>query len=346
MSLQELKPRTQAILRLVIDRFVRDGQPVGSATLSRDMAALLGLELSPASVRNTLAELEEAGLLYAAHISGGRMPTEAGLSLFVNDLLEVQPLDDTAKTLLNQDADDAAGNTAQRLDRVGRTLSSLSACTGLVAAPKKDKPFRQMEFVRLSERAVLAVWVGVDGSVENRVIDMDAAPLPHDLKRASDYLNTHLHGRTLADAKKRIATDLNAQRAAIDTLTHDLVQRGLASFGGGADGVVIVRGQSNLLSDVREVAELDRLRRLFDTLEQHEIMLRLVEETATANGVRIFIGAQNPLFNHAGCSLIVAPYKDKHQNVIGAIGVIGPSRLNYGRIIPMVDYTAKILSGV
>ncbi len=345
MPLQDIKPRKSAILRLVTDRYLRSGEASGSQTLSRELAALLGMELSPATVRSAMADLEEAGLLYSPHTSAGRLPTEAGLRLFVDNLLEVQPLDRAHQSEIEKQLDIDPGNLPGMMERASRALSNLSKGAGLIAAPKKDKPFRRMEFVQLAQGKVLAVWVAEDGSVENRILEADPALTQSDLQRAAHYLNHHLFGRTLAEARTRITDEIAQNRADLDALTAALVEKGLA-LPTGDDGLVIVRGQANLLSDVREVAELDRLRRLFDTLEQRETVLKLVERTATASGVQIFIGAQNPLFDDSGCAMIIAPYKDKQQNVIGAIGVIGPTRLNYGRIIPMVDYTAKILSGV
>jgi heat-inducible transcriptional repressor len=344
MPLQEIKPRKSAILRLVTDRYLRSGQATGSQTLSRELAELLGLELSPATIRSAMADLEDAGLLYSAHTSAGRLPTEAGLRLFVNNLLEVQPLDHARRAEIEEQFDSAPPHLPEMMERAGRALSNLSQCAGLVAAPKKDKPFRRVEFVQISATQVLAVWVAEDGSVENRILEADPALTQSDLQRASNYLNHHLFGRTLSEARLSIQNEIAQNRADLDVLTAALVEKGLA-LSHESDGIVIVRGQSNLLSGVREAADLERLRRLFDRLEQHETVLKLVERTASAEGVQIFIGAGNPLFDDSGCAMIIAPYKDKQQNVIGAIGVIGPTRLNYGRIIPMVDYTAKILSG-
>jgi len=340
-----LDARAQAILRSLVDSYVSTGEAVGSRTLSRHLAGLLGMELSPATIRNAMAELEEAGLLYSAHTSAGRLPTDAGLRLFVNNLMEVQPLDEATRDRMEQQLDIEQQHLPAALERASLALSSLSQCAGLVATPKKDRPFRQVEFVSLATDRVLVVWVAEDGSIENRIIETDPRLQASDLQKAAEYLNRHLHGGTLSQARATILNDIALQRHQLDALTQSLVTQGLV-IPNDENGLLIVRGQAHLLNDVKEVGELERLRKLFDTLEQRETMLRLVEQANNADGVQIFIGAQNDLFNHSGCAMIVAPYKNKQQQVIGAIGVIGPSRLNYGRIIPMVDFTAKILSGV
>lgn len=345
MLLQDLNPRSQTILRLLVDSYVSTGQAVGSRTLSTQLAGMLGMELSSATIRNAMADLEDAGLLYSAHTSSGRLPTEAGLRLFVDSLMEVQPLDAATQAQMEQELGAGQHHLPGTLEKASMALSSLSQCAGLVTAPKKDRPFKQVEFVSLSARQILVVWVASDNSIENRIIDIDTPIMPGDLQKASDYLNRHLYGRTFAEARATIQKDIAEKRHVLDTLTQHLVEQGLA-IPTQESGLLIVSGKGHLLNDVKEVSELDRLRRLFDTLEQRNTMLNLLEQAGNADGVQIFIGAQSELFNHSGCAMIVAPYKNKQQQVIGAIGVIGPSRLNYGRIIPMVDYTARILSGV
>jgi heat-inducible transcriptional repressor len=344
MLLQDLNPRASAILRLIVDSYVASGDAVGSRTLSKDLARMLGMNLSPATIRSAMADLEEAGLLFSEHTSAGRLPTDAGLRLFVNSLMEVKKLDPAHKAEIEQQLDYKQNNLPEMLERASVALSSLSQCAGLVAAPKKDRPFKQVEFVALNPGRVLVVWVAEDGGVENRLLEVDPRLSPSELQKASNYLNHHLFGRTMDEARLAIMQEIQTNRTALDQLTKSLVEKGIA-IPTSNEGMVIVRGQAHLLNDVREVTELDRLRKLFETLEQRETLLRLVDQTATADGVQIFIGAQSELFNHSGCAMIVAPYKNKDQQVIGAIGVIGPARLNYGRIIPMVDFTAKILSG-
>lgn len=344
MLFQDLNPRSQTILRLVVDSYVRHGAAVGSSSLSGDLARMLGRELSPATIRNAMAEMEEAGILYSAHTSAGRLPTDAGLRLFVDHLLEVRTTDADIQAEMEQHLDIGHHSLPHALEKASTALSSLSQCAGLVAAPKKDRPFKQVEFVSLSSTQALVVWVAGDGSVENRLITVDPAIKPSDLQKAADYMNRHLYGKTLSQARSQIRDDIAHHRHALDSLTQNLVEQGLV-IPNEETGLVIVRGQAHLLNDIKEVAELERLRKLFATLEHHETLLNLVEETGRSDGVQIFIGAQSHLFDHSGCAMIVAPYKNTQQHVIGAIGVIGPARMNYGRIIPMVDFTAKLLSG-
>jgi heat-inducible transcriptional repressor len=345
MLSKDLNPRSRTILRLLVDSYVSTGQAVGSRTLSEQLAGILGLELSPATIRNAMAELEDAGLLYSPHTSAGRLPTEAGLRLFVNSLMEVRPIDTALQAEVQQQLDLDQPHLPGALEKASLALSSLSQCAGLVTAPKIDRPFKQVEFVSLSSTRILVVWEAIDGSVENRIIETQMPITANDMQRAGDFLNRHLHGKTLSEARITIQADILKRQHELDSLTTHLVEQGLI-IPGSEPGMLIVRGQAHLLNDVREIGELDRLRKLFTTLEQRETMLNLIEQTGRADGVQIFIGAESALFDHSGCAMIVAPYKNKQQQVIGAIGVIGPSRLNYGRIIPMVDYTAKILSGV
>lgn len=339
----DLSARDRQIMRLLVETYMRDGEAVGSKTLSHELARLVGLELSPATVRHVMADLEEAGLLYAPHISAGRLPTEAGLQLFVDQMLEVNALDPDHQAELEQYLDDPQPFMPQAMENLSLALSSLSQCAGLVTAPKQDRPFKQVEFVYLAAGKALVVWVSIDGHVENRLLDVDSNLTPSDLKAASNFLTHHLHGRTLSEAKKSIAHDIKAQRAALDRATEILVQQGLA-MPVSQERTLIVRGTSHLLNDVRAMEELERVKRLFTVLEQRETALNLMEATEKAGGVQIFIGAQNPLFNDTGCAMIIAPYHNAAKQLIGAIGVIGPTRMHYGRIIPMIDYTAKILS--
>lgn len=345
IDIRTLDTRSQAIMRLIVDSYVHNGEAIGSQTLSQNLARLIGMELSPATIRNTMADLETAGLLYSPHISAGRLPTDAGLRLFVNNMLETQPLDHDLQDQMQQQLGMDQHHLPQALERASFALSSLSRCAGLVVAPTKDKPFKQVEFVSIATGKVLVVWVADDGTVENRIVETDPHIQAADLQQASEYMNRHLHGKTLHQARTNILDDITHRRHEMNRLTETLVTQGLV-IPHDESGIFIVRGQGHLLHDVRHMTELERLRKLFDTLEQRETMLKLVEQTAAADGIQIFIGAESELFNHSGCAMIVAPYKNRQQHVIGAIGIIGPNRMNYGRIIPMVDYTAKLLSGV
>ena len=336
----DLNQRSRLILKTVVDAFMTTGEPVGS----RAIAERLGLNLSPATIRGVMAELEDQGLLHAPHISAGRIPTDAGLRFFVNGILEIGDLGGDEKANIATLCAAQGKNLADVLARATDTLAGLSDCASLVLAPKTDRPLRQIEFVNLSPGRVLVVLGTQDGLVENRVIE---APLNLDsstLTMAANYLNRRLTGRHLAEAQHEIAEDIRTRRAELDELTGKLVKAGLAVWSGLPEpSQLLIRGQAKLLDDVTALEDVERIRQLFDTLETQEAMARLLAATSQAEGVQIFIGADNTLFAHAGCSVIVAPYKNAQEQVIGALGIIGPVRMNYARIIPMVDFTAKIV---
>lgn len=338
--ISELNERSREIFRQIVDAYVATGEPIGSRTLSRR----LGQNLSPATIRNVMADLEEAGLLMAPHTSAGRVPTDAGLRLFVHGLMEVGDLSEDERRNIDSQCAAAGKSVAQALEEATTMLSGLSRCTGLVLAPKTERPLKHIEFVPLGPGRALVVMVTEDGLVENRVIDVPLGSLPATLISASNYLNARLVGRTLDEAEAAIAEDVESNRAQLDELTSRLVEAGLATIsGGGKNSALIVRGQAKLLEDVTALADLERLRGLFEALETKESMLRLLDATRTGEGVQIYIGADNPLFGASGCSMIVAPYQNSREQIVGAIGVIGPTRINYARIIPMVDYTARVI---
>jgi heat-inducible transcriptional repressor len=335
-----LSARSRGIFRELVDAYVETGDPVGSRTLSRRM----GLGLSPATIRNVMADLEEAGLLYAPHTSAGRLPTPAGLRLFVDGLLEVGRLPEAEQKALEARCLSAGKSLPQVLEQATTALSGLSHCAGLVLAPKTDRALKHAEFVHLGPGRALVVLVTEDGMVENRIIDVPIGLPPSALVTAGNYLSAKVVGRTLEEAKLELATDIEAQRAELDEVSARLVEAGLASWTGERnDGALIIRGQSNLLEDINALEDLERVRTLFDMLETRETMVRLVEAAHKGEGVQIFIGAANSLFGVAGCSMVIAPYANSREQIVGAIGVIGPTRLNYARIIPMVDHTAKLI---
>lgn len=339
-TIAELNDRSREIFRHVVDAYVETGEPIGSRTLSRR----LGLNLSAATIRNVMADLEELGLLYAPHTSAGRLPTDAGLRLFVDGLLEIGDMADDERQAIEAKCSSSNRTLADVLEEATTALSGLSRCAGLVVAPKADRPLKHIEFVHLAPGRALVVLVSEGGLVENRVIDVPVGLPASTFHSASNFLNAHVVGRTVAEARAEIQTELQRQRNEIDALAAKVVQAGLATYTGGQDsGTLIVKGQSLLLHDVTALADLERIRALFEALETKEAMVRLLEETGRADGVQIFIGAENTLFGHTGCSMIIAPYKDGREQIVGAIGVIGPNRLNYARIIPMVDYTAKVV---
>jgi heat-inducible transcriptional repressor len=344
-ALQNLDRRSREIFRRIVDSYLDTGEPVGSRNLSR----MLPLSLSPASVRNVMADLEHLGLIFAPHTSAGRLPTELGLRFFVDALLEVGEL--SADERRQIEAQVKAGNPGRTVDSVlaeaSQALSGLSRGAGLVLANKADLRLKHVEFIRLEPTRALVVLVAEDGSVENRLIDLDIGTTQSALIEASNYLNRHLRGRTLAEARADLDARQSAARAELDKLTQKLVEAGLASWAdasGGRPETLIVRGRANLLEDVTAAEDLERIRLLFDDLETQRELIRLLGNAETGEGVRIFIGSENQLFSLSGSSLVVTPYRDAEQRVVGVLGVIGPTRLNYARVIPMVDYTAKVVS--
>ncbi|HYE50344.1 MAG TPA: heat-inducible transcriptional repressor HrcA [Azospirillaceae bacterium] len=336
----ELNQRSRDIFRHIVDAYVETGEPVGSRTVSRK----LGLTLSPATIRNVMADLEEAGLLMAPHTSAGRVPTEAGLRLFVHGLLEVGALSEDERAGIDSQCAASGRSLPEVLEEATSMLSGLSSCAGLVMAPKTDRPLKHIEFVNLAPGRALVVMVTEEGLVENRVVEVPVGMPISSLTMASNYLNSRVLGRTLEEARGAIQQEMEAQKTQLDELTSRVVETGLATWAGArGSGVLIVRGQAKLLEDVTALSDLERIRALFEALETREHMMRLLDATGRADGVQIYIGAENDLFAHAGCSMIVAPYMNTKEQIVGAIGVIGPTRINYARIIPMVDYTAKVI---
>ncbi len=334
----DLNKRAREVLRLIVDAYVETGEPVGSRAISRK----LGMHLSPATIRNVMADLEEVGLLRAPHTSAGRLPTEAGLRLFVHGLLQVGHLSDDERDTISGRAMAAGRSMPDMLGEATAVLSGLSGCTGLVIAPKTDRPLKHLEFVSLGPGRTLIVMVTDDGVVENRVIETPLGIPAASLVMASNYLSSRLIGRTIDEGRTAILAEIQTAQTQLDALTAGLVEAGLAIRSIGTDQL-IVRGQSNLLDDIGGRDDVARIRTLFEALETKDTMLKLLEAANKAEGVQIFIGAENDLFSHTGCSMIITPYMNSREQVVGAIGVIGPTRLNYARIIPMVDYTAKVI---
>ncbi|HEY9078636.1 heat-inducible transcriptional repressor HrcA [Magnetovibrio sp.] len=340
----ELNERSREIFRRIVDAYLTTGDPVGSRTLSRQP----GLDISPATIRNVMADLEDAGLLFSPHTSAGRLPTELGLKLFVDGILEVGNLTKAERQSIEGECKASGRSVEGLLENATQALSGLSHLTGLVVAPKSQAPLKHIEFVALSPGRALVVLVTENGVVENRIIEIPPTVLPSALVEATNYLSARLVGRTLEDALDAIKTELNSHQAQLDALTAKVVEEGLAVWSGNEGqgsrgGSLIVRGQANLLEDMDAMKDLENIRALFEALETKETMARLLERADTADGVQIFIGAENNLFGMSGCSLIVGPYRDTKERIIGTIGVIGPTRMNYARIIPMVDYTAKLV---
>ncbi|MBN9038599.1 MAG: heat-inducible transcriptional repressor HrcA [Rhizobiales bacterium] len=344
-NLQSLDARSRDIFRAVVESYLRDGEPLGSRNLSR----LLPHSLSPATVRNVMADLESLGLIYAPHVSAGRLPTQQGLRFFVDAFMEIGDLSDEERRVIEaQVKASGSGQTLEHmLTEASQMLSGMSRGAGLVLAAKNEQALKHIEFIQLEPMKALAVLVSQNGDVENRVLDLPAGVTASQLHEASNFLNAHIRGRTLSEARSEIARLKEETRAALDQLSQDLVERGLAVWAGAegeAPARLIVRGRANLLENITAQADLELLRHLFDDLETKEGLVQLLGLAEGGQGVRIFIGSENKLFSLSGSSLVVAPYRDKDSRVIGALGVIGPTRLNYARIVPMVDYTAQVVS--
>jgi heat-inducible transcriptional repressor len=341
VSLAQLSERSREIFRQVVESYLATGEPVGSRNLSR----LITTPLSPASVRNVMSDLEQLGLVYAPHTSAGRLPTELGLRFFVDALMEIGDLSEDDRRAMEAKVAAAGKSMDAVLNEASGMLSGLTRAAGVVLSAKLNVRLKHIEFVRLEPERALVVLVAEDGQVENRIINLSAGLPTSALTEASNFLNAHVRGRTLAEAKGELERALVASKAALDDLTQKIVAAGLASWSGGEteDRKLIVRGHANLLEDLHALADLERVRHLFDDLETKRGVIDLLGRAEGADGARIFIGSENKLFSLSGSSTIVAPYRDGAGRIVGVIGVIGPTRLNYARIIPLVDYTAKVV---
>ena len=345
-SLDGLSDRSLAILRRIVESYLETGEPVGSRNLSRD----LPMTLSPASVRNVMSDLEQLGLIAAPHTSAGRQPTELGLRLFVDGLLEVGNLSTEERQQIQRQMGSSPDSSVEQvLDEATEMISGLSHCAGLVLADKQNLRLKHIEFVSLEPGKALVILVSEDQSVENRIVEVPAGLPPSALAEAANFLNNFIRGATLSEAKIRVEQELTTRRAELDELTQKVIQAGLAEWSGtqGDDRRnLIVRGQANLLNDVKGLEDIERIRQLFDDLESKQDVVNILGLAENAEGVKIFIGSENNLFSLSGSSLVVAPFQDGDQKIVGMLGVIGPTRLNYARIIPMVDYTAKLVSRI
>ncbi len=338
--ISELNERSREIFRRIVDAYMETGEPIGSRSLARR----LSVTLSPSTIRNVMADLEESGLLYAPHTSAGRLPTDAGLRLFVDGILEVGNLTRLERQSIDSRFAGTGTSVEGVLEEATTTLSGLSNCAGLVLAPKTETPLRHIELLSLSPGRAMVVMVTESGIVENRIIEVPADLPPSALVEATNFLSARLVGRTINEAYDEITEELEAHRSRLDDLISRVVADGLAVWSGGkSDGALIVRGQANLLDDIDALSDLERIRSLFAALETKETMIKLLSLAQMAEGVQIFIGADNKLFGLAGCSMIVSSFNNVNEKIVGAIGVIGPTRMNYSRIIPMVDYTAKLV---
>ena len=343
--LDSLDDRSRDIFKRIVETYLETGEPMGSRNLARQ----LEVSLSPASIRNVMSDLEHLGLIYAPHISAGRLPTEVGLRYFVDGFLEIGDLTKSERVNIeNQVKAAAVEKTVDSiLTEASQLLSGLTQGAGLVIAGKADVRLKHIEFVRLEATKALVVMVGENDTVENRILELPPGLSASTLVEASNYLNAHIAGRTLGEARIAIHSRLSSAQNELDELAKSLVDQGLATWAGTTSNhmpQLIVRGRGNLLENIDVQNDLDRLRHLFNELETKEGMMQLLDLAETGEGVKIFIGSENKLFSLSGSSVVVAPFRDGDQRIIGAVGVIGPTRLNYARIVPMVDYTAQVVS--
>jgi heat-inducible transcriptional repressor len=342
VSLAQLNERSREIFRQIVESYLATGEPVGSRNLSR----LITTPLSPASVRNVMADLEQLGLIYAPHTSAGRLPTELGLRFFVDALMQIGDLNENDRKQIEAQVAGAGKSVDSVLSEASGLLSGLARAAGVVLTDKTNVRLKHIEFVRLEPERALVVLVAEDGQVENRVVQLPIGLPTSALTEAANFLNARIRGKTIFEAKVEFERALEAGRAELDALTQKIVEAGLASWSGGASDErrLIVRGQAHLLDDLHALEDLERVRLLFDDLETRREVVDLLGRAERAEGVRIFIGSENKLFSLSGSSTIIAPYHDRAGHIVGVIGVIGPTRLNYARVIPMVDYTAKVVS--
>ncbi len=344
VSLAALNERSREIFRQLVESYVATGEPVGS----RNLARILPIPLSPASVRNVMSDLEHLGLIYAPHTSAGRLPTELGLRFFVDALMEIGDLTEDDRRSI--EAQVAGAGRSQSLESVlteaSQMLSGLTRSASIVLTTKNNVRLKHIEFVRLEPERALAVLVGEDGQVENRILNIPAGLPSNVLVEAGNFLNARISGKTLAELRTDMETAAQESQAEIDQLTQKIISAGLASWSGGEseERKLIVRGHANLLEDLHALDDLERVRSLFDALETKRGVIDLLGRAERGEGVRIFIGSENKLFSLSGSSTIIAPYRDSKGSIVGVLGVIGPTRLNYARVIPMVDYTARVVS--
>ena len=342
--LDDMNGRTREVFRRIVESYLENGEPMGSRTLSRSLSE----QISSATIRNVMQDLEFLGLLDSPHISAGRIPSELGLRMFVDGLLEVNALDQSDREKLNQSVRIGEGDVAETLDRIGSALSGLTQSASLVLTPKQEEPIKHIDFVSLAPDRVLVVLVFANGEVENRLFTPPLGQTPSALRQAANFLNSLIEGRTLSEVYAVVSKEVAERRQEIDELAKGMVEKGIAVWQdrGETNERLIVRGRSNLLEPDTEEKDIERVKSLFDDLERKQDIADFLDLTEKGDGVRIFIGSENKLFSLSGSSLVVSSYMNADLKVIGAIGVIGPKRLNYGRIVPIVDYTAQLVGKI
>lgn len=337
-----MNDRSRLIFRAIVEEYLKTGEPVGSRTISR-----LGIPLSPATIRNVMSDLEDLSLLVARHTSAGRLPTQRGLRMYVDGLMEIGNLTFDERAAIESHCQAAGKSMTELYDTTTTMLAGLSSCVAMVIAPKTNKPIRQIQFVGLERGKALVIIVLQDGVVENRVVEVPHDVTPSMLQEASNYLTAMAGGKTLEAVREEIKRDIAQNRHKLHQVTAALIDQGIALPEPSVDsGHIFVRGQSRLLSDVRAVENIDQARQLLEMLEEQKNMAQLLDAVGVGEGVQIFIGSENKMFEQSSWSTIISPYKNAEGHIIGALGVIGPTRLNYGRIIPIVDYTSQVMGKI
>jgi len=339
--LEEMSDRGREVFRTLVETYIELGEPVGSRTLSRTVNE----DISAATIRNVMQDLEHLGLLDSPHISAGRIPTQLGMRMFVDSMLEVGDLSRSEQNKIKNSIDAENADVSQMLDNASKILSGLTKGAGLVLAPKSEAPIKHVEFVMLSPDRAMVVLVTADGQVENRIFTPASGQTSSSMREAANFLNSVVQGRTLSQMGLIVKREIGQHRQELDALAQELVKSGVAIWEDEGDfhERLIVRGQSNLIENDSIGDNLTRIRQLFDDLERKRDLAEFLELTEEGEGVRIFIGSENKLFSLSGSSLVVSPYMNADRKIIGAVGVIGPTRLNYGRIVPIVDYTAQLI---
>ena len=342
MPNDDLDDKKKIVLNQIIDSYLIDGAPVGSKTLSNKSEEMA----SSSSLRNIMSQLEVMGLIYSPHVSSGRLPTEKGLRLYVDNLLAFQTLYNAKDNLFLKDLNNAGQRGPKELlAEASASLSGMSSHAGIVVVPKTEKDLKHVEFVRLSKEKALVVLIDSIGSVENRIITIDEGTPDMTFEMAGNYLNSKINGQSIDELRTKINLDIKKRKNEIDALAAGLINKGLAIWANDhSDSSLIIHGHDKLLDDVQAIEDLEKIKSLFSTLGNQELSIQLLEDIASASGVKIFIGSENRLFEGTGCSLIIAPIQTYEQKVFGALGVIGPKRMNYSKIISMVDYTSQIVS--
>jgi heat-inducible transcriptional repressor len=339
--ISDLNNRSREVFRLLVESYLETGEPMGSRTLTRSLTE----QVSAATIRNVMQDLEHLGLLDSPHISAGRIPTQQGLRLFVDGLLEVGDLSSDERKQIERSISHEESEVGSVLDQAGALLSGLTHSASVVLAPKSETPIKHIEFISLSPERALVILVMADGQVENRVFTPPPGQTPSSMREAANFVNSVVSGHTLSDLRDVLFREIEKHRVELDKLAQSLIKEGVAGWASdtGTDARLIVRGRSNLLDDAATQQDLDRIKELFDDLEQKKEITEFLSLSEQGEGVRIFIGSENKLFSLSGSSLVVSPYMNAERKVIGAVGVIGPTRLNYGRIVPIVDYTAQLM---